>query len=155
MKKATRAWVRKAEGDLTSAEALLSKRVRGVNDSICYHAQQCVEKYMKALLQEREVRFERTHNLLSLLDQVLPFLPEWELLRPDLRELTEYAVAFRYPGRSADRRLAKRAVRQCQAMRDTVRLQLRLRGKRRSSITTSETRKRRSAKASSRRRRSS
>ncbi|HEY3245592.1 MAG TPA: HEPN domain-containing protein [Phycisphaerae bacterium] len=73
------------------------------------------------------IRFERTHNLLALLDQVVTVEGEWELLRPNLVELNQFAVAFRYPGRDADRSLARRAHKFCLAVRDAFRQRLRLR----------------------------
>ena len=126
MKTATRKWVAKAEGDLIIAESLLQQRSPAVNDGICFHAQQCAEKYLKAILQELDVRFDRTHNLVALLNQIVPHVPEWEHLRPDLAELSQFAVAFRYPGRTADRRLARRAFRQLMRIRAAVRLRLAL-----------------------------
>ncbi len=33
---------------------------------VCYHAQQTVEKILKAILTERDVDFARTHNILDL-----------------------------------------------------------------------------------------
>ena len=49
--------------ELQSAEHLLEKRLFRM---VCYHAQQCVEKTLKALLAEREVESPRTHNILDL-----------------------------------------------------------------------------------------
>ena len=35
-------------------------------DTVSYHCQQCVEKYLKALLIHRNVDFPRTHDLVVL-----------------------------------------------------------------------------------------
>ena len=35
----------------------------------CFHAQQCAEKYLKAILISRQVAFSKTHDLLLLNDQ--------------------------------------------------------------------------------------
>jgi HEPN domain-containing protein len=35
-------------------------------DAACFHAQQCVEKYLKARLQEAGIVFTKTHNLIFL-----------------------------------------------------------------------------------------
>ena len=48
MKPATREWVRCAEEDFDVAAALLRRRTRTAANSIGFHAQQCVEKYLKA-----------------------------------------------------------------------------------------------------------
>ncbi len=62
---AVRVWVDSAEGDLTHAEHAL-----GVPDSkcpfntVCFHAQQCAEKYLKAgLIQRGWTRLEHTTSL--------------------------------------------------------------------------------------------
>ena len=38
---------------------------------VAYHAQQCVEKYLKAILSEAEQPFGKIHDLVALLEQVL------------------------------------------------------------------------------------
>lgn len=55
MKPLTRGWISKAEGDFTAMEREHRARNNPVNDAICFHAQQCVEKYLKARLQEAGV----------------------------------------------------------------------------------------------------
>jgi HEPN domain-containing protein len=42
-------WIAKAESDLKTAEDELSTE-KPATDTICFHAQQCVEKYLKAYL---------------------------------------------------------------------------------------------------------
>jgi len=69
-----------------------------VFDAICFHAQQCVEKYLKAWLTEQGVDFPKTHDLEALAKLCLPFLPELQSLMDDLRFLTSFAVEIRYPG---------------------------------------------------------
>lgn len=52
----------------------------------------------------------RSHDLAHLLGLVTDCEPLWEAWRTAMNELASYAVEFRYPGESADRELAKRAV---------------------------------------------
>ena len=52
----------------------------------------------------------RSHDLAHLLGSVTDREPLWEAWRTAMNELAAYAVEFRYPGESADRDLAKRAV---------------------------------------------
>jgi HEPN domain-containing protein len=59
-------WVEKAENDLTAAAIVLSAGRRALPDVICFHAQQCVAKYLKALLTRRELPFPRTHDITAL-----------------------------------------------------------------------------------------
>ncbi len=58
--------VSKAEGDFNSAVRELRARKSPNYDSACFHAQQCVEKLMKALLIARKAVPPKTHNLVEL-----------------------------------------------------------------------------------------
>lgn len=61
MNAAVKEWVKKAEADygVMVREAKLMKEP----DPICFHAQQCIEKYAKGFLQMHAVAFARTHNM--------------------------------------------------------------------------------------------
>jgi HEPN domain-containing protein len=97
MKKATREWVRKAEGDwrVANREAAVADPVK---DAVCFHCQQCAEKYLKALLQELGRPIAKTHDLQRLFLNILPFEPSLMPLRRGAVSLTQYAVDYRYPG---------------------------------------------------------
>lgn len=123
----TQEWIDKAEADFSTAERELRARKRLNYDSVCFHAQQCVEKYLKARLHVAGVPFIKTHNLLELLNTLLPLEPLWEAWRLVLRQLNNYAVGARYPGFSADREIAKQAFAVCKDVRQTVRKSLGLR----------------------------
>ena len=123
----TREWVSKAEGDLSTAERELRARKKPNYDAACFHAQQCAEKYLKAILQEKGITFGKTHNLVALLDQALAAVSSLELLRPDLQRLNLYAVQFRYPGECADKGTAREAVAVSSIVRETLRTALGLR----------------------------
>ncbi len=60
-------YVEKAEGDFATAERELGVTVNPNYDAVCFHAQQCAEKYLKAQLQESGIRFGKTHDLTLLL----------------------------------------------------------------------------------------
>lgn len=107
----TREWIEKAEGDFATAGRELRARKNPNYEAACFHAQQCAEKYLKAILQEQSIPFGRTHNLIALLDLLLPHAGAWEDARPHLEILNVYAVAVRYPGESADKPSAQEAVR--------------------------------------------
>jgi HEPN domain-containing protein len=49
-------WISKAEGDFLTAGRELRARKSPNYDAVCFHAQQCAEKYLKAVLQENEKR---------------------------------------------------------------------------------------------------
>jgi predicted nucleotidyltransferase len=59
----TRQWVAKAESDLKTAAHILRLKVDCPTDAVCFHAQQCVEKYLKALLVLNGIEFSRTHQI--------------------------------------------------------------------------------------------
>jgi len=124
MKPLTAEWVGKAEGDFATMERESRARTDPNCDGICFHAQQCAEKYLKAHLTEAEIPFVKIHDLVVLLDQVLPLYPLWEAYRVDLAFLSDFAVSFRYPGESADRESALDARRRCRAFRRAARTAL-------------------------------
>ena len=76
-------------------------RIDGPNtvlpEALCFHAQQAVEKALKALLLHYSIPIPRTHNIAFLLD-----LLQNEISIPaplqDAVILTDYAVETRYPG---------------------------------------------------------
>jgi len=123
----TREWVDKAEGDFFSCQRETRARRHPNWDSACFHAQQCVEKYLKARLQEAGAAFPKTHDLDDLLRLVLPLEPQWAMLRPAVSQLTNYAVVFRYPGPTASKADARQALAHCRLVRKSVRRSLGLR----------------------------
>jgi HEPN domain-containing protein len=101
MKPMTTEWVAKAEGDFAIMERECQVTDNPNYDGICFHAQQCAEKYLKARLCEVDITFSKIHDLVALLEQVLEVEPMWESFREDLAYLSDFAVTFRYPGESA------------------------------------------------------
>lgn len=118
-------WIEKAEEDYNIAE-LARQASRPFHNSICFHAQQCIEKYLKAWLQEADVPVPRTHDLEELLVLIEPTLPTWAQWQPDFKRVTEYAVDSRYPGDSATADDTQHAMRICDAVRQVVRASLKL-----------------------------
>lgn len=111
-------WVESAEGDLATAENTIE--VREVPAwSICFHAQQCVEKYLKAWLAARRIPIPRVHDLDELLG-LLPVQEQPELAPALIEDLTRYATTGRYPGSQPpsreDAREALTAARQIRAL---------------------------------------
>jgi len=123
----TAEWITKAEADFATAQRESRVRKNPNYDGICFHYQQCAEKYLKARLCEAEISFGKIHDLVALLEQVLKVEPNWEIFREDLAYLSDFAVAFRYPGESSNRKSAVEARRLCSFFRKTVRGSIRLR----------------------------
>ena len=117
----TRKWVKKAEADFQSVQREIRARKNPNLDGACFHAQQCIEKYLKARLQEAAIPFPRTHDLEQLLNSVKTVEPLWEVFRPGLNWLSVFSVAYRYPGRDATRPIAKRALNVCREIREIIR----------------------------------
>jgi HEPN domain-containing protein len=107
-------WIDKAEQDYQTAEAMSKKRKKPVPDVVGFHCQQCIEKYLKALLVLKKLDFPKTHDLLELLEIALKKEPFLEAFRADLRILNPFSVQFRYPGEGAtveESRLAMKTAR--------------------------------------------
>ena len=118
-------WIQKVEEDYNAAK-WLQQSPNHVHNSICFHAQQCIEKYLKAWLQEANIRFSKTHNLQELLNLILPTLPDWHHWQPDFKIITAYAVISRYPGDSATPDNTQHAMHICDEVRQAVRAYLEL-----------------------------
>lgn len=102
MNATVREWISKAEGDYATAERELCATGTPNLDAVCFHAEQCIEKLMKALLIHRGVTPPRSHDLVALDRLLAPVCPGWSWPMEELRLLTRAAVDFRYPGDSAD-----------------------------------------------------
>jgi HEPN domain-containing protein len=90
-------WVEKADHDLAMANAGLKLGRNGPTDMTCFHAQQCVEKYVKALFIWRGQPVLRTHNLTALVDR-LNSADRPDLSAAEQESMTRYATVTRYPG---------------------------------------------------------
>jgi HEPN domain-containing protein len=88
-------WLRYAESDLALAEARTDDRV--LLENLCFHAQQVVEKSIKAVLVLFDIAFPKTHNLQRLLDLLPPDVTRTQELL-EARALSGYATVLRYPG---------------------------------------------------------
>jgi len=109
MNEVTKEWVDEAENDFAAADLTLHGIEAPIVDAVCFHSQQCAEKYLKAFLQEHLIRFERRHELNVLLDLCVPLDGEFELLRETLQSLEHYAVLIRYPGMIVPLEMAEEA----------------------------------------------
>jgi len=90
-----REWVRYAQADLALAKVPLPPR--GMYENLCFHAQQAVEKSLKAVLVLARIEVPNTHSIQRLVQLLPPDVPQHESLVPAAR-LMAYAVSSRYPG---------------------------------------------------------
>ncbi len=123
MNEVVKEWLSKAEGDYQTA--CREFRADPPNyDAVCFHAQQCIEKYIKALLIEKKQVPPKVHDLSALAMQLKEVLPDWDWPVEDLRMLSRAAVIYRYPGESADKEEAQAVLDVCRPLRKNLKEQL-------------------------------
>ncbi|HPO16833.1 MAG TPA: HEPN domain-containing protein [Candidatus Hydrogenedentes bacterium] len=88
-----RGWLKKAESDLTAMNASFHA---GALDAACFHAQQAVEKCLKAFLIFHSIDFPYTHNLSKLVEHCITIDPSFGEIVSLVEPLTPYAVETRY-----------------------------------------------------------
>lgn len=109
-------WLEKADDDLWAATALLDHKPP-LYSIICFHAQQCAEKMLKAYLQYKDFRFSKTHDLVQLRQWCEEYDPSFEELKAPCSILVVYAVDPRYPGMIVkDRALSEQAGEACKTI---------------------------------------
>ena len=92
-----RAWISKAESDWKTGRDEMATE-NPATDTICFHMQQCAEKFLKAFLifNGREIR--KTHDLAEIITECKELDPDFQkLIELKVQNLTEFGVQFRYP----------------------------------------------------------
>lgn len=115
-----RAWAERAEEDFILARTAL-KRKQPLTSGACFHAQQCAEKYMKALLISKGIEFPRTHDLLMLNNLCSAAGVFLEIDQKHLNTLSDYAVRTRYPGDAPTVKDSKEAIEVAKLVRKLAR----------------------------------
>ena len=94
-------WIFKAEHDYEAMHSL-NTNAPALTDSICMHAQQCAEKYIKAYYLSINKLFPFTHDLIKLLNE----LDNDELLNHDVYkwadDIDTFGILIRYPSINGD-----------------------------------------------------
>ena len=124
MKPSTREWVVKAEEDFATAQALARPRKKPLWGRVGFHIQQCIEKYLKARLNESGTVFSKTHALDQLLNQTIAVEPLWSSFQPALKQISDFAVQPRYPGFVVTKSEATKALKIVRAFRKEARASL-------------------------------
>lgn len=89
-------WIAKAENDFRNASHTLKIKANCPTDTVCFHAQQCVEKYLKAILVWEGVDFPKVHDI----EEIISLLPKGMAIPLSVEEqgkLTNYAVVADTP----------------------------------------------------------
>ncbi len=121
-------WFKKADSDLRAAEVLIRVEEPSA-DIVCFHTQQCVEKYLKGFLSFHEKEFPKTHDLLELLlEYCCPIDPSFVKWEEVCDQLNDYSVASRYPDDSHEYSVAEaeEAISHANDLKDFVRRKVRL-----------------------------
>lgn len=91
-----RQWIHIAERDLLTAKQGLEAEIV-VTDTVSFHCQQTVEKYLKAFLVKNQIEFSKTHSIMALLNLCSTVDKAFNDELSGADSLTDYAVEIRYP----------------------------------------------------------
>jgi HEPN domain-containing protein len=91
-----RQWFHKAEHDLQNIRNNLAAE-NIPTDTVCFHAQQAIEKLLKGVLVAHSRNISKTHDLVKLLTDIADILPELLPYEEQLEDISEYGVGIRYP----------------------------------------------------------
>jgi len=89
-------WIIKGDHDLGTAK-ITYLHIPEYLDTITFHCQQAVEKYLKAYLVFQSATFKSSHDLIYLLDLITQTDSVFENYYDTISELQGYAVEVRYP----------------------------------------------------------
>jgi HEPN domain-containing protein len=91
-------WLKKANNDLKNAEIILAAQTEWPPlDTVCFHCQQAVEKFLKAYLVYHGEKFPFTHNLADLVAICTRVDETFSNIQRRAETLTPFAVEIRYP----------------------------------------------------------
>lgn len=91
-----RQWITKGDHDLGTAK-ITYLHIPEYMDTVTFHCQQAVEKYLKAYLIFLSIPFRFSHDLVYLLDLISQKDGEFDNFYDVVSELQGYAVEIRYP----------------------------------------------------------
>ena len=89
-------WIIKGDHDLGTAKITYS-HIPEYLDTVTFHCQQAVEKYLKAYLIFQSTVFKFSHDLIYLLDLITQKDSDFENYYDMVSELQGYAIEIRYP----------------------------------------------------------
>lgn len=89
-------WFKKAESDLKTIHLTIDAD-EPPTDTICFHAQQVAEKYLKGFLCYHEVNFPKIHDLEELVELCIKIDKSFEEILDIAAGLSSFAVEIRYP----------------------------------------------------------
>mgnify|MGYP001792172715 CR=1 FL=1 len=88
-------WLSRANEDIAVIQNLFESGAEVYASAICFHAQQAVEKFLKAFLVFHNIDFPKTHDLDYLLLECQKI--DDRNFEIDLVSLSDFGVSLRYP----------------------------------------------------------
>jgi HEPN domain-containing protein len=95
MKKLTENWLKAAKDDLDVIERIINDA--HLSHMVAFHAQQCLEKLFKAVIEEHDIEMQKIHKLVTLYGRIESFFGE-EVDLQLLKTLDSLYIEARYPG---------------------------------------------------------
>lgn len=95
MKDITDEWLKAAKDDLDTIEELINKD--HLTNIVAFHAQQCVEKSIKAMMEEYEIPFSKIHSLETLIGKLTNKI-DFDIENDIVLKLDKLYLDARYPG---------------------------------------------------------
>jgi len=102
--------INKADRDLEAAKILYMNSMgrKQITEGICFHSQQCIEKYLRAFLIFHEYDYPFTHDLDKLAGYYAKF--DSRFAEFDFEAFKEYGVGIRYDAPSPSIEDARKAI---------------------------------------------
>ena len=94
MKRISEEWLKAAKDDLIVIEKIIDDE--HLTHMVAFHSQQCIEKSLKAIIEEYEMGHMRIHNLERLFEIVKPHL-SFDIDIVQIENLDKLYVDARYP----------------------------------------------------------
>jgi HEPN domain-containing protein len=94
MKETTHEWLSRAKDDIDVVEEI--KDIKHLTNMVAFHAQQAIEKTLKAIIDEFDLGFVKTHQLERLLEIVKPYI-EFKIDHKFVQILDSLYIESRYP----------------------------------------------------------
>lgn len=118
-------WIIKGDHDLGTAK-ITFLHIPEYLDTVTFHCQQAVEKYLKAFLVFLSKPFRFSHDLVYLLDLISENDPDFAKYYDSISELQGYAVEIRYPDETIflSQENVKQAISIAKDVRDFVTLKM-------------------------------
>ena len=89
-------WLFRANEDIAVIKTLSSEQIKVYTSTICFHCQQAVEKFLKAVLVYHKIDFPKTHDVDFLLNKCST-IENVNFENIDIKDLSDFGVDIRYP----------------------------------------------------------